>query len=595
MDKGKDFSSAIKRFSGDGDDDGSSKAHRRWRRWSRAYLTVQKAKGTPAEAFGSVLYTLLDGTALRAFDQVDMARLEEHGGEEVTYEILDQRYPEEEAHDRIGEVMDTIFDLKVDRGETTGNFTGKVRAAFAAAEAEGISFPSVARGYMLLRFAKVSAERRAVILAAARQSYEERDVAAALRTTYPEGLGSGAPRGVHAVEMETVEEGDDGMTQAVLAAEEFDPFDGEEAVEEQDAIEVLLSWKQTRATINKERISRGLPPGPKPDVKKLEARVRCFRCKQIGHFSRNCPKKQVAERAGKATGSNVNYVFMAWPHGKDVPERRSIWRDGGKHRVPPWKRDEPYTSHSSGEEEEQSSSVFQEPEQPVEADAVDEMEFYDEELLQKQDSWVQEGNQVIRIHEVPRHALYQPRGGCPVPRSELEPERMTIMDVEGVGSFEYVNQWRQPQEANLHAGQLWTGRSIFWIKGGPGGGERGRDAGQADLESDRSRSARPRSSGTRRRRRVTEDKDGENLTETIDQLQEGLENAKAEQVEIVEDQDTTDVLDNVDQAVNWAETFSEDEEGMDGGEEVSECLLTHPAGFGVLDTGHRGRDDVAEA
>ena len=208
--------------------------------------------------------------------------------------------------------------------------------------------------------------------------------------------------------------------------------------------------------------------------------MRCFRCKQIGHFSRNCPKKQVAERAGKATGSNVNYVFMAWPHGKDMPERRSIWRDGGKHRVPPWKRDEPYTSHSSGEEEEQGSSVSQEPEPPVEGDTVDEMEFYDEELLQKQDSWVQEGNQVIRIHEVPRHALYQPPGGCPVPRSELEPERMTIMDVEGVGSFEYVNQWRQPQEANLHAGQLWTGRSIFWIKGGPGGGERGRDVGQAD-------------------------------------------------------------------------------------------------------------------
>ena len=85
---------------------------------------MQKAKGTPAEAFGSVLCTLLE---LRAW-------LEEHGGEEVIYEVLDQRYPEEEAHDRIGEVMDTIFDLKVDRGETTGNFTGKVGAAFAAAE-----------------------------------------------------------------------------------------------------------------------------------------------------------------------------------------------------------------------------------------------------------------------------------------------------------------------------------------------------------------------------------------------------------------------------------------------------------------------------
>ena len=53
------------------------------------------------------------------------------------------------------------------------------------------------------------------------------------------------------------------MIQAVLAAE---------AVEEQEAIEVLICWKQTRATIHKERILQGPPPGPK--LKNLEARVR---------------------------------------------------------------------------------------------------------------------------------------------------------------------------------------------------------------------------------------------------------------------------------------------------------------------------------
>ena len=206
--------------------------------------------------------------------------------QEVIYEVLDLRYFGEEEHDRIGGVMVTVFDLKVDRGETTANFTGKVRAAFAATEAEGIPFPSAARGYMLLRFAKVTLEKRTVILAAARQSYEERS----LRMTYPD-----QPRGVHAMGAALdAEEADEGFTQAVLAAEEFD-FEGEEPVEEQDAIEVLLSC-----------ILRGLPPKPKPDAKKLEARVR----KQIGH-------------------SGKNYVYMAWPHGEDVQPRRSMWQDGG--------------------------------------------------------------------------------------------------------------------------------------------------------------------------------------------------------------------------------------------------------------------------
>ena len=91
-------------------------------------------------------------------------------------------------------------------------FTGRVRSAFAAAEAEGISFPSVARGYVLLRFAKVAPDRKAVILAAARQSYEEKDIAAALRTTYPEGLGASRREHVHAVEATALD-------QAVLAAE----------------------------------------------------------------------------------------------------------------------------------------------------------------------------------------------------------------------------------------------------------------------------------------------------------------------------------------------------------------------------------------
>ena len=109
--------SLVKRFSGDGAD--PQKEYKRWKRWSRAYLTVQRAKGTPEVAMGSLLFTLLDGAALRAFDATNMDDLEVEGGQDVVYQVLDDRYPEESSHDRLGEILDAIFDLKVERGEST--------------------------------------------------------------------------------------------------------------------------------------------------------------------------------------------------------------------------------------------------------------------------------------------------------------------------------------------------------------------------------------------------------------------------------------------------------------------------------------------
>ena len=284
--------SAIKRFSGDVDD--PHKEWRRWKRWARAHLVVQRARGVPEEALGSLLFTLLDGSALRAFDSTNMDLLEQAGGQDIIFDVLDDRYPEEAAHDRLGEVLDTIFNLKVDKAESTATYTGKVRAAVAAAEAEGVTFPSVARGYLLLRFSRLGPERKAVVMAAARQSYEEADIAAALRTTYPEGLYQSKPTGIHVVDEVDIDDylEDQEISETLMAQAGEGPGDGDndEPIEEQDAIDILLSWKQTRVGINKTKLSRGFGGQPK-DFKKLEARVKCFKCHEIGHFSRNCPRR----------------------------------------------------------------------------------------------------------------------------------------------------------------------------------------------------------------------------------------------------------------------------------------------------------------
>ena len=144
--------SMVRRFNGEGQD--RQKEWKRWKRWARAYLTVQKARGVDKKAMGSLLFTLLDGAALRAFDSVNMDELEQVGGE-VIYQTLDERHPEEAVHDRLSEVLDAIFDLRVERNETNAVYTGKARDAFSAADAEGVKFPDVARGYLLMRFARL--------------------------------------------------------------------------------------------------------------------------------------------------------------------------------------------------------------------------------------------------------------------------------------------------------------------------------------------------------------------------------------------------------------------------------------------------------
>ena len=412
----------VKRFSGDGAD--PQKEYKRWKRWSRAYLTVQRAKGTPETAMGSLLFTLLDGSALRAFDATNMDDLEVDGGQDVIYQVLDDRYPEESSHDRLGEILDAIFDLKVERGESTAVYTGKARAAFSAAEAEGVKFPDTARGYLVLRFARLPLDKKAIVLAAARGSYNENDISAALRTTFPDHLYAGRHAGsnVNVMEgeydqVETYSEGE----QQVLLAEEGDPEElGEEPIEEQDAVDILMTWKQTRTNINKEKIARGL--SGQRDVKKLEARVRCFKCKQVGHFSRNCPRRGGKGSAGPASSGSgstrASYVMMVKDEKMEtddetnVHEVVSIWNGCPK------------------------------------------------------DFWQSRGKKVIRHHVLPRTQMFNARWtGCPVRYDQLQDRRTTHMQLmtgeEKVVEDDYTFLM---EESSRRTAEEWIGKTVFYLK-----------------------------------------------------------------------------------------------------------------------------------
>lgn len=409
----------VRRFSGESQD--AQKEYRRWKRWTRAYLTVQKSRGVPEEALGSLLHTLLDGAALRAFDAISMDDIETAGGQQVIYEVLDNRFPEEASHDRIGEVLDNIFDLRVERGETTAVFTGKVKSAFNAAEAEGVKFPDVARGYLLMRFAKIGPEKKAIVLAAARQSYAENDIAAALRTTYPEGLYVGKTSSMVAPveDDETYVHEEDFLPadDEVLAVQE-PPDNDEEPLEEQDALDILMTWKQTRHQINKEKISRGFGGGT-TDLKKMEARVRCFKCKRVGHFSRNCPSRK-GQGKGQSTASStiastrVSYVHMVQPEEMDVNDEVVLLMQSWSNRP--------------------------------------------------RDYWHVDGDKVIREHVVPRSSMFCVRWtGCPVPGDQLFDNRTTVMFyADGRREERHDKIFADPCESRRKTADDWTGQTIFY-------------------------------------------------------------------------------------------------------------------------------------
>ncbi|CAK0790522.1 unnamed protein product [Prorocentrum cordatum] len=288
-----------RRFSGEGA--AAVQDYKAWKKWARARLLVEKGRGGKSETFGPMLYTLLEGTAVDALEHVELDELAVDGGEEALFAVLDARYPEREAADRVGDALESVFGLKIEKAELTSAYVGRAQTIFMKAKKEGVEIPDVAQGFLLLRGARLGGDRRAVVLAASERQWTFEKLALALKTVYPKVLPE---HSVHLVEDDYVwEAAGEETPPAAGSPEEIEAFlaevehDREEPMEEDEAIQVLATWKETRAAVAEERKKRGLPPPQAPDLKRFSARVRCWACKQVGHFSKECPK-----RAGKGGG-----------------------------------------------------------------------------------------------------------------------------------------------------------------------------------------------------------------------------------------------------------------------------------------------------
>ena len=93
------------------------------------------------------------------------------GGDEVISKLLDERWPQKDRSDEMGEHISEIFGLKAKDGETVRHWCGRARECFDPCKRKaGASFPDEARRWILFQCSGLNEEQRAVVLARTQKS-----------------------------------------------------------------------------------------------------------------------------------------------------------------------------------------------------------------------------------------------------------------------------------------------------------------------------------------------------------------------------------------------------------------------------------------
>ena len=64
-----------------------------WKKWARARLVVERERNQKEDTYGPLLYTLLDGVATDALEDVELDELAVAGGEEKRFDVLGELFP----------------------------------------------------------------------------------------------------------------------------------------------------------------------------------------------------------------------------------------------------------------------------------------------------------------------------------------------------------------------------------------------------------------------------------------------------------------------------------------------------------------------
>ena len=316
----KDFGNN-KRFNGDALD---PLEYRRWKLWVEARMASQK--DFSAAQRGPFVFCLLDGTALETVEHVTLEQLKQDGGDKHIWAALDARFPDRLKHDWLAECLKEVFTLAQGDGETVVTWTSKVQEAFAKCKRKvEVDFPSEARGWICLNASGLSEDQRAIVTAKTQGDFKIETVVAAMRSCFPDFRAttkSSRPKPVTAfLAQEEPEDDEEPLAdpQDAVIFENVEAFLADHGVmdkeppstetfDELETAEILAAtWREKRNEISKLQKSRRFTQVGQvrrqfqQNVRSIKSRTKCFKCKQVGHWSKECPNR--AASSSKAEGN----------------------------------------------------------------------------------------------------------------------------------------------------------------------------------------------------------------------------------------------------------------------------------------------------
>ena len=314
--------------------DGHSLPFQDWLVKARLWLATTKAK---KKAQGPMLLQKLSGPPFQAFKHLakDQSWLDNERGGHVLLDTMDlpEHYGEDKEEDLLASLSKITYHLRRGRDEKSRDFFARWDEALRKVDEHRVQLPDQFLGFLMVNALGLGDQEIKTLLAFTRGSIATKEIREFVRK-HEMKLQSrevGAEKksyiqknaaAVHHIEENVNTENDEDYHEMEQALEELqedeagdEPEDGEWAIEEHEAAEILAtmmntqqkksftqSWKLKKAKelargySNWKRDGKGSGKGKgKSAISDVKAITKCAICGKVGHWHRECPEKGSAK------------------------------------------------------------------------------------------------------------------------------------------------------------------------------------------------------------------------------------------------------------------------------------------------------------